>query len=60
MSAPRPVPAVVIRIPFEADGPRVLCDYVCEADERRMVDWLEQRPDLLRLIRDALELEEAA
>jgi hypothetical protein len=57
---PRPAPAIVIRVGFESDGPRVLGDYVCEADERRMLDWLEQRPELLALIRDALALAEAA
>jgi hypothetical protein len=56
---PRPAPAVVIRIPFEG-SPRVLGDYVCEADELRMLDWLQSRPQVLALIRDALELQEAA
>jgi hypothetical protein len=56
----QPPPAILIRIEFEASSPRVLCDYMNDGAERRMLDWLSGRPDLLGLIQNALELEEAA
>jgi hypothetical protein len=55
----RPAPRVVIVVPFEGE-PSVLADYMNDADESRMLDWLRSRPELLELIRDALELTEAA
>jgi hypothetical protein len=55
----QPPPSVVIVVPLEG-APRVICDYLDDGAERRMLDWLEQRPELLALIRDALELAEAA
>ena len=51
----QPVPAVVIRFPLEG-GPQVRCDYLTDGAEARMLDWLEQRPELLRLIQAAIQL----
>jgi hypothetical protein len=56
---PHPPPAVIIRIPFER-GPQVLCDYLDEDAQARMLDWLIAHPELLRLIQEAIELREAA
>jgi hypothetical protein len=50
---------VVIRLPFEG-SPQVLCDFMDDGAESRMVDWLQSRPDLLELIQTALVLAGAA
>jgi hypothetical protein len=50
-------PAVIIRIEFEA-APRVVCDYLTEADEKRMRHWLDAHPDLVELLERAYEVQE--
>jgi hypothetical protein len=59
MSAPRPEPAVLIRLPFEG-RPQIRADFLHDGDERRMLSWLENKPELRDLIFRAYEIREAA
>lgn len=47
---------MVITLELEA-APRVRCSYLTDGGEARMLLWLEGRPELLELIRRAIELE---
>jgi hypothetical protein len=51
----QPPPSVKITIPLEG-GPMVIASYRPE-DEERMLFWLRARPELLRLVREAIELQ---
>ena len=48
-------PAVIIRLEFEA-RPRIIADYLTDADESRMLDWLDGRPEVLELLATAQEI----
>jgi hypothetical protein len=48
----------VIRVEFEHVVPVICCDFSTDADEHRLVAWLERRPELADLVQRALELVE--
>jgi len=50
-------PAIIIRFDLEA-APLVFVDYLSDAEERRMDDWLDAHPEYRALIEDAVELAE--
>ncbi|MFN2467039.1 MAG: hypothetical protein ABR521_02745 [Gaiellaceae bacterium] len=52
-------PALVIVLAFEA-APRVVADCLSDSEGQRLVDWIESRPELLELVKRALELQEEA
>jgi hypothetical protein len=53
---PVEVPAAVIRISFEAERPSITFEGALGDGGDRLCQWLEAHPDLLELIRFALEL----
>jgi hypothetical protein len=48
-------PAIVIRLELEA-APRIVCDYLLEEEEVRMLDWLRAHPAQEDLVTRALEI----
>jgi hypothetical protein len=52
-------PAIVIRLELEA-APKLLTDCLSEAEEERLIDWLEVHPELRQLIVLAYELRDEA
>jgi hypothetical protein len=52
------VPAILIRVEFEATAPKVIADYTSESEAAHLCSWLNEQPDLLLLVARALELAE--
>jgi hypothetical protein len=58
MLRPRPLPCVVIRLPFEGT-PRVDWTAQTDSDGARLVEWLAANEELRGLILAALDLQKA-
>jgi len=48
-------PAIVIRLPLEGSL-QIRPEWLHDADEARIFDWLDGRPELAELLRHALEV----
>jgi hypothetical protein len=59
MLRPRPLPCVVIRIPFEG-RPQVDWNAQTDSDGERLIDWLGTNHELRELVLAALDLQEAS
>jgi hypothetical protein len=55
---PRPLPAVVIRLPFEG-RPQIAWSVTNDDDGRRLVQWIGDNEELADLVNAALDLAEA-